>query len=286
MAEQIIYTNSQGVSIELTNDAPFLLENVEGKGTIDADIQTQKAPFQDGVTYIDSLLNERSMELKVLILENNHDELLRKRQFISSVFNPKLGIGTLVYMNGKTQKKIKCVVYGTVKILTGQENKGLLHQRVIINLLCPEPFWEDISQSQYTMRDFTGSFTFPFNLPTNFAMRGDFCMIFNDGDVSMPIEVIFKGNALNPTLTNLTTGEFIKVNRLIPDGYKLILNTAFGNKKVEIESPEGTKENAFHYIDLDSTFFSLPVGETKIGFMADEGKPEVYVRYNKKYLTV
>ena len=91
MAEKIIYTNSRGVSIELANDAPFLLENVEGKGEIDADIQTQKAPFQDGVTYIDSLLSERSMELKVLVIDGNHDELLRKRQYISGVFNPKLG---------------------------------------------------------------------------------------------------------------------------------------------------------------------------------------------------
>lgn len=122
--------------------------------------------------------------------------------------------------------------------------------------------------------------------PISFAMRGDFSVFMNNGHVSTPIEVIFKGNALNPTLTNLTTGEFIKVNRLIPKGYKLILNTEFGNKKVEIEAPDGMKENAFHYIDLDSTFFSLPVGETKIGFMADEGEPEVYVRYSKKYLTV
>lgn len=163
MAEQIIYTNSQGVSIELTNDAPFLLENVEGKGEIDADIQTQKAPFQDGVTYIDSLLSERSMELKVLVIDGNHDELLRKRQYISGVFNPKLGEGWLVYINGETQKKIKCIVDGTVKILTGKENKGLIYQRVLINLLCPSPFWEDIAQTEYMLRDFTGSLTFPFS---------------------------------------------------------------------------------------------------------------------------
>lgn len=286
MAEKIIYTNSQGVSIELTNDAPFLLENVEGKGEIDADIQTQKAPFQDGVTYIDSILGERSMELKVLVIDGNHDELLRKRQYISGVFNPKLGEGWLVYINGETQKKIKCIVDGTVKILIGKENKGLIYQRVLINLLCPSPFWESIAQTEYMLRDFTGSLTFPFLMPISFAMRGDFSVFMNNGHVSTPIEVIFKGNALNPTLTNLTTGEFIKVNRLIPKGYKLILNTEFGNKKVEIEAPDGMKENAFHYIDLDSTFFSLPVGETKIGFMADEGEPEVYVRYSKKYLTV
>lgn len=84
----------------------------------------------------------------------------------------------------------------------------------------------------------------------------------------------------------METGEFIRVNRTIEEGYKLIINTAFGNKRVEIIAPDGTVTNAFHYIDLDSTFFSLDVGNTKIGFIADGGNPEVYVTYKNRYLSV
>ncbi|MEK5530644.1 hypothetical protein MKX79_14860 [Viridibacillus sp. FSL R5-0468] len=81
-------------------------------------------------------------------------------------------------------------------------------------------------------------------------------------------------------------GEFIKVNRSIPSGYSLILNTEFGNKRVEIVAPDGVIENAFHYIDLESTFFNLDVGENRFSFITDGGKPEVYVEYKNRFLSV
>ena len=90
----------------------------------------------------------------------------------------------------------------------------------------------------------------------------------------------------NPRITNLTTGEFIKVNRAIPVGYRLILDTSFGNKRVEIVAPDGVVQNAFHYIDLESTFFNLDVGENRFGFITEGGNPEVYVEYKHRYLSV
>src|SRR5690606_25813171 len=141
-AEKIIYTNSRGQSIELTNRVPFLLESVEGKGDVSANVQMQSAPFQDGATFIDSTLETRSLELIVNIKANSRDELNLLRQQISSIFNPRLGLGKLTYSNGNIEREIEVVSAGIPIFPTG-EAKGKWFQRTVINLIAPNPYWED-----------------------------------------------------------------------------------------------------------------------------------------------
>nr|WP_058002989.1 phage tail family protein [Heyndrickxia oleronia] len=286
MAEKITFINSRGQSIELTNRRPFLLESVDGKGDVQADIQTSKAPFQDGNTFIDALLQPRPISLQIAILESSRDGLSEKRQFLSTLFNPKLGEGKLIYENGSTKREIQAVSENVPIFPLGTDNKGHWYQRATVNLLCPSPFWEDINSENYKLEDFVGNFRFSFRFPVRFSTRGDARTLLNKGDVPTPIHVEFRGRAVNPKITNMNTGEFIKVNREIPEGYKLILDTAFGDKRVEIVAPDGVVENAFHYIDLESTFFSLDVGETRFGFISESGRPEVYVKYKHRYVGV
>ncbi|WP_324730275.1 phage tail family protein [Lysinibacillus fusiformis] len=286
MIEKVTFTNSRGQSIELSNRRPFLLQSVEGKADVGADIQIQKAPYQDGSSYIDSLLQPRSITLNVSILAYSQDGLIQQRQLLASVFNPKLGPGKLVYSKGKVQREINAVVENVPVFAIGSENNGMRFQRTIINLLCPSPFWEDINSENYKLEDFVSNFRFSFHFPVRFATRGDSKILINKGDVPTPIKVEFRGPVVNPKITNLSTGEFIKVNREIPKGYKLILETSFGNKRVEIIGPDGIVQNAFHYIDLASTFFNLDVGENRFAFITDSGSPEVYVEYKHRYLSV
>lgn len=284
-AEKVIYKNSRGQSIELTNRLPFLLESVEGRGGVGADVQMQTAPYQDGGTYTDTLLDTRPLTLNVNMKANSRDELNSLRHTISSVFNPKLGKGTLIYSNGQTEREIEVVVDGSPAFPVG-DAKGKWFQRTSINLIAPDPYWRDIFAENYKLEDFVGNFKFKFHFPVRFATRGDSRILLNKGDVPTPIVVEFRGASVNPKITNVTTGDFIQVNRTIPPGYKLVLDTSFGNKRVEIVAPDGVVENAFHYIDLDSEFFSLDVGETKFGFITEGGNPEVYVEYKHRYLSV
>lgn len=283
--QRIIFTNSRGQSVELKSSAPFLLQSIDGFGDVDADIQTQKAPFQDGSTYIDSVLQERPISLEVVILADK-STLLEKRQYFASVFNPKLGKGVLRYENGETIREIEAVPEGIPVFPSGRENRGPTFQKALINLICPNPFWMDTNAQNIKLEDFVAHFRFPFCFPVRFASRGDSRVVVNDGDVPAPIKVTFRGEAINPKITNLTTGEFIKVNRSIPSGYSLVINTEFGRKEVKIIAPDGVEENAFHYIDLESTFFLLQVGENKLSFITDGGRPEVYVEYRSRYVGV
>ena len=284
-AEKVVYINAKGQSIELSNRRPFLLESVDGRGGVAAKIQMQSAPFQDGSTFIDTTLETRAISLNVSLIAETRDELNELRNTVGSVFNPKLGIGKLVYSNGNIEREIGVVVDGSPDFPTG-EAKGKWYQRTIINLIAPDPFWKGTITEIYKLEDFVGNFHFKFKFPVIFAKRGDSRVLINNGDVSTPIQVEFRGPVINPMITNNETGEFIKVNSNIPIGYKLILDTNFGSKRVEIIAPDGVVSNAFHYIDLESTFFSLDVGETRLSFISDSGEPEVYVKYQHKYMSV
>ncbi|ETT84169.1 phage tail family protein [Viridibacillus sp. FSL R5-0477] len=286
MAEKITFINSRGQSLELKNSAPFILSSVDGKGDVHANIQLSKAPYQDGSTHIDSVFDERLLSLQIAIMGNTNDLLLERRQYVASVFNSKLGAGKLIYENGNTKREIKAVPDGVPVFPTGTDNKGINFQKGLVNLICPSPFWLDIMTENIKLEDFVAHFRFSFHFPVRFASRGDSRILINKGDVPTPIIVEFRGAAVNPKITNLSTGEFIRVNRTIPEGYKLILETTFGNKKVEIVAPDGVSQNGFPWIDPDSDFFSLDMGENKFSFITDSGRPEVYVSYKNRYLSV
>ena len=285
VVEKVIYTNSRGQSIDLTSRRPFILESVDGRGGVEANVQMQSAPYQDGSTFIDTTLATRSITLSVSLVADSRDELNDLRHQISTIFNPKLGLGKLIYSNGNVEREIEVIVDGSPAYPVG-DAKGKWFQRTAINLIAPNPYWEGTEIDKYKLEDFVGNFRFSFHFPVRFATRGDSRALINNGDVPTPIKVEFRGPVTNPKITNLTTGEFIKVNRAIPSGYKLILDTSFGNKRVEIVAPDGVVQNAFHYIDLESTFFSLDVGENRFAFITDGGNPEVYVEYKHKYLSV
>ncbi|MDT2247849.1 phage tail family protein [Paenibacillus larvae] len=68
----------------------------------------------------------------------------------------------------------------------------------------------------------------------------------------------------------------------------LHIDTEFGKKRVEIVRASGTVENAFHYIDLASTFFTLVVGKNKLEYNSnnDSSKTKVTVSYRNRYVGV
>lgn len=102
-----------------------------------------------------------------------------------------------------------------------------------------------------------------------------------------PVEIEFHGSAVNPKIINHSTGEFIRIKKEITSDEVLYINTAFGKKRVEIIR-NGTREDAFDYIDLDSRFFSLRPGDNVIEYQSENGlaPQSVQIYYYNRYLGV
>ena len=296
--KKLAYTNSKGDSITFDRHN-YLFTALTGFGEVGAEIQTQKAPYQDGSTFIDVVLNERAISFEVSILGINESDVAHKRSRLAQVFNPKLGMGKLSYTVGTIERVIDVVVEHVPTFMPGKDVRGRKFQRSVIDLLALNPYWRSEQERVEQLVTFSGGLTFPLILPTIFGNQKSDAksrIIINDGDSPTPIEVTFEGPATSPIrIENETTGEFIEVAQNLLDGEKLWITTAFGRKRVEKIAVDGSRTNAFHYIYIDpsgagpsSSFFQLEPGNNLLTYSTGEDyeKAPVTIKFYPRYLAV
>lgn len=292
--QRITFTNAAGQSITLTNARPYLLTSITGTGAADTDVQMQKAPYQDGQTYIDTLLEPRTIYMEVAILTGNREELFQRRREMVQVFNPKLGPGVLRYEYDGGAKEIEATVELAPVFPAGKENRGSGFQRALITLICPNPFWRDVAKTKAEIAIWRGALEFPLELveeglEVGFREPSLIVNIYNPGDVPCGMEIRFKALAtvVNPLLFNVNTREELKINKTMTAGEAIIVTTHFGNKRVE-SWLNGVSTNAFNWLDLSSTFLQLDPGDNLLRYDAEEGLDnlEVDIYYTPQYLGV
>lgn len=261
------YTNPTGDFIDFVIGGDFAPSDFEGFGDVDADIQTQKSPFQDGSTYLDSVFTERALSYQVTIVAKTHGMVQARRQRLGKVMNPKLGVGVLRVETGGVTRFIDCVPDHVPTFPGGQDGRGERYQVALIDLTAPNPFWRtDGIEGEPT---FEPLFQFPFEGEFQMGISRDERLIVNDGDAPSALTIEFFGPAVNPIVTNQTTGEFIKINQTLGNDEVMRINTADGEKSVVFVGADGVERNVFNWIDLDSTFFKLALGDNYLTYTAD-----------------
>ena len=281
--ETVTFTNSRGESLLLGTSKPFYLERISGTGGVPGDLLSTKSPYQDGSSFIDMQLADRPINISGGIIARSRQEMYQYRRDFMRILNPKLGLGTLVYTNSYRSYSIKALAEGTQEY----DERIVNNQPLNINYVCPDPYFTDVTQISKGLRFEEGGLTFPLRLPTQFAFSSYRGVFQNDGDVETPVEIHYKGPALNPVVTNETTGEYIKVKYDLSEDDVLVISTAFGRKRVEVVNPDGTRTNVFHWIDLGSTFFQLALGQNTLIYDSDrEGDravATVTIIWNNRY---
>ena len=102
------------------------------------------------------------------------------------------------------------------------------------------------------------------------------------------MQIEYVGPALNPRITNDTTGEYIQVNMEINEKETLVIDTREGKETVNLITPHEVID-VYNKIDLNSTFFKLIIGKNLIKYSSDiEGaKDRVTIKdYTNKYVGV
>ncbi len=284
------YINNNNESIELGNAAPFLILTIDGLGSPQNEIYTQKSPYQDGVTATHSSLGSRNIVIEGKIIDNNRENRQSYRYKLLSVFNPKLD-GKLIIDLGSAQRQIDCKVEQAPYFSSNSEQN---YQNFSISLLAPNPYWQDISQNKAEIAIWRGAFEFPLEIvaegiEVGFREPSLIVNVFNQGDVSCGMKIQFKALAtvINPSLFNVNTREYFKINRTMEAGEIITVTTHFQNKRVELNK-NGVMSNAFNWIDLNSTFLQLDPGDNLFRYDADEGLEnlEVSIYYTPQYLGV
>jgi len=260
------------LSFKNANNETFIFQeyyhvfNLSGFGDIPVTHQLIKAPYQDGETYIDTLFDPRTVTVEFYILGADRQELFNRRRTVHQHFNPKYGLGTLVWEDDSGSAYcLDCIPLEIVF----QDGKGLgpTYQQSIIQFLAPNPFWYESTQIEKILVGFSGGLSFPFSFPISFGTVTSLITITNEGNVNTPVTIMFHGEVNDPEIVNLTTNETISVTKDIADGEILIINTAFGNKSVQIYSG-GNYSDAFEYVDPDSVFWQLIPGGNQVRYLA------------------
>ncbi|GKV69859.1 hypothetical protein NCCP2716_23570 [Sporosarcina sp. NCCP-2716] len=284
------YTNARGDSLTFRPGSPFTLSDVQGLGDVDATVQLQQAPYQDGGSYIDSLLSPRAISFRVWIDGTDDSDISRKRSQLSALFNPKLGPGVFRYQYGDQVRQIAAVAEHVPSFPTGFDSRGRRHQVAVVDLLCPDPYWRSLTVTEEPMAAFVELFDFPSDhwevgadgdLYFEMGIEGHTRTFMNNGDAEMPIKITIRGPAVNPKLTNLTTGEFIRIRRTLTASDVLVIDT-------EDSSVQLNGEDAFPWIDLSSAFWKLAIGSNDVQYTADAGQENatLTIEWQERYNAV
>lgn len=247
---------------------------------------------QDGCNSEDSLLDPRVIKLQVTIRTRDRVKLYELRRKIMRVINPKTynkttnkrGELLIYYTNDyKTYR-----IYGKVEDDAEFNDRKNNHDKATISFYCQDPYWLDEKGRNIEIKSVKEGLRFPLSLSSHFSKVIFYKEIDNISDIEIPVQIEYRGPAVNPVVTNDTTGEFIKVNMEIGEKEKLIIDTREGQETVDLITPYGT-EDVYNKIDLNSTFFKLIVGKNLIRYNSDaeESRDNVTIRdYTNKYVGI
>ncbi|MBA7475297.1 hypothetical protein ES707_10663 [subsurface metagenome] len=266
----ISFTNGNGETFNIHGNY-ILSPNWSGFGEVPIKHQLTKAPYQDGRTYIDTVFEPRDLTIEFTIKGNNRQEVFDRRANVARHFNPKLGVGTLIWQqeNG-TIYCIDCIP--KTPVFPSGDGQSYSHQIVIIQFLAPNPFWYDPMQIEKILVGFSGGWSYPWSFPMSYGQVGTQLEVINTGNIDTPVMIYLYGEVVDPRIQNLTTEEEISIILTVADGDILIINTAFGEKAALILSG-GEYNNAFEYVDPESIFWKLKPGSNTLGYtVASEGE--------------
>lgn len=154
------------------------------------------------------------------------------------------------------------------------------------SVTAPYPFWERVQKTSVPMSGLVGLFKFPWNITENYKfgerISSYFTAVNNGGHVPTfySIEITADGEAVNPTIENALTGDYLRLNHTLSVGERITIDVK-PDSLTAVSSVSGDIEGL---IDIESTLFSLPVGSTTLKYDADSGRENLNVtlKYSDK----
>lgn len=287
--ERLIYKNDRGESVEFSHASIYHANSVTGLSDIRNAIYAINSMGQDGDTYLGNRIESREIEIVGSIRERDKDRMIEQRRRLNHVLNPQCN-AVLMYEYGNFRRFIDCKVDNAPVY----SRKSIL-QDFTIQLICHNPFWREETESRADIASWQGGFEFELEIPADEGLEMGYrepsliVNVYNSGDVKTGIRIDFRalGTVRNPSLLNVNTQEFIRVNYTLEAGDVLTVSTFYGGKQVSLLH-NGETSDAFRYLDVDSSYLQLDVGDNLFRYDAESNVEslEVSIYHNNNYLGV
>ncbi len=299
--ETLTFVNERGESVSFSTASIYHVnfKDISGLSDVRNAIYSINSMGQDGDTYLGNRIESRDISIVGHIKDRDKERAQRLRRELNHILNPQY-TATLIYELGGYKRVIGCTV-DSAPVFVRQP----IYTSFTIQLLCLNPFWREESEVREDVAAWVGAFEFPIRADDDkpdgleipiegtweigYRQPSLIVSVFNGGDVKAGIRIDFRalGALTNPSLLNVNTGQYIKVNMDMLAGDVLSVSTGYGEKAVTLRRNDADSD-AFRYLDVDSSYLQLDVGDNVFRYEADTGlnNLEVTIYHNNYYLGV
>lgn len=287
-----LYSTFSGQSIDFHQryGATYILQTVD-LGVVQASHKTYEYINQVGVYVTGSTLQTRDINIIGYVAGKDNNELRQKRELLNTMINPL----HLLELRLQDDYLITLLPKTSINYSTEYEENNEVYCRYLITGFCPDPLFYLSSTSSVLLAYTIPYFHFELIIPQGegiiFGLRepSQIGEVVNRGDVYTGMRITFraKGTLINPSLTDLTTQEYIKINKTMEPNEVIVVNTQEGNKYVQ-GTLGGVTSNYYQYRDLNSSWLQLRPGANLFQYSAEENvvNLEVTIQYNTRFLEV
>lgn len=250
-------------ALEITHFSTWRLVALTGIEAPDVEPYVEDYSSRDGAWYGGVHVHPRYITLTVQCQPKRRTEEERRRMI--AFLNPRADGVLVVNRSGVTRK---IAVHMAAGADFNQPNIRQNRLTVTIQLVAPDPYWQDVDTTEYDFIVRRPLINFPFSpvATSGIILKADAIEVTNSGDVPAGIVCRLKcsgGETVNPAVHS--GDRKVQALLTLSGGDELVIDTNVGHKGIYLN---GVRANVF---SADSEFFQLPVGRSDISISADSG---------------
>lgn len=296
MVENIKLTNEVTLAtleLDMVTTPYYILDKIDW-GQISSTHHSFKYVNQIGVYVTGTSLETRDVSIIGWIIADTEEQMTERKKVLNRFVNPQQML-KLEYRD----YTLEVLPNKTIQYSATVEENNEVMCKFQISAFAADPLFKKSSENKIAVAATKGLFHFPLKINTvdngyptvMFGLRQPSLIIniFNSGDIDTGFKIVFKaqGTLKNPSLINVDTQEYFRINKVMIPGEEVEIDTTIGQKKI-VGKLNGVEHNYFKYRDFDSTWLKLAVGDNLFRYDAEEniGGLEVYVYYHARHLEV
>lgn len=258
--------NSRGNVITLTGDeSAYQILSIAGLNPPSAHLNTSSVSGMDGAMFNSARLNTRNIVITAKIngdVEQNRQNLYTYCPTKEKVRFYFTNNNRNVYIDGYVEN-VECDLF------TNDE-------RMQISIICPQPYFMDMSDTQVNGSSVTALFTFPFTIelgtpiPFSQYVIDNTIDLYNDSENEIGVIIdIDVAEAVDTILIrNTGTGDTFTLSYDFEEDDHITIDTIKGQKSVTLLR-NGIYSNLFSAMQRGSVFFQLASGDNFFSYVVD-----------------
>lgn len=264
-----------------SDNPDFILDDIDGISGGDVTVYTEKTPFQQGDSFIDSNYSGRVINM---VFQIRGDNISTARDTLHTILSPLRRNSVLRLTRrgdgynplSEVVREIDCVVSSPPVFVENKNARTKRFLRGVVSFYCADPFFRDSTLKTINLGELQGyrTLTIDGNAPT------DFKLTFLNASVTDLIAI---------EMTKMSTGEFVKTQKLLlPVGSSFTLDTKFGDKKLFTTDSSMNVVDRWDRLNANSIFFQLtpPQEEYFLNFTTEFGGWTTTIQYYPRWLGV